>query len=90
MRLKDHKRLVIGAQRLIRKAAELGIIDLTNGIYPADFSGTNPEVLQVRDQHYLKLLGQVAVLAVKAGNYDFAQEVSTFAASVRKGGVKRI
>lgn len=90
MRLKDHKRLVIGAQKLIRKAAELGIADLTAGIYPADFSDTNPEVLQVRDAHYLNLLGQVAVLAIKAGDYDFAEEVTAFAASVRKGGVKRV
>ena len=90
MRLKDHKRLVIGAQKLIRKAAELGIADLTAGIYPADFSDTNPEVLKVRDDHYLKLLGQIGVLAVKAGHYQLAEEVTTFVASVRKGGVKRV
>ena len=90
MRLKDHKRLVISAQKLIRKAASLGICDLTAAIYPADFTDPNPEILQVRNQHYLKYLGQLGVLAVKAGNLEFAQEVTTLAASVRKGGVKRV
>ena len=90
MRLRDHKRLVIGAQKLIRKAASLGIADLTKGIYPADFSDTNPEILKVRDQHYIKLLGQLAVLAHKADAIEFAEEVTILIASLNKGGVKRV
>lgn len=90
MRLKDHKRLVIGAQKLIRKAAELNICDLTAGIYQADFTDTNPEVLLVRNQHYLKLLGQIGMSAVKAGNADFVLEVTAFTSSINKGGVKRV
>lgn len=90
MRQKDHKRLVIGAQKLIRKAAELGVIDLTGGIYEADFSTHDPDILNVRNQHYLTLLAQVGIQAVKAGNLNFADEVTSFAKGVRKGAIKGV
>ena len=87
MRLKDHKRFVIAAQQLIRKGERLGVCDLTAGIYPADFKDTNPEVLLVRDQHYLKLLAKLGLLAVKAGQSELAQEITDLVQSMNKGGV---
>jgi hypothetical protein len=89
LRLKDHKRFVIGAQKLIKRAAAERIVDLTSGIVSHDFSVTEPEVLRARDVHYLRLLSKVGIFAVKAGNADFALEVATFVRSFRQGGVKR-
>lgn len=90
MRLKDYKRFVIGAQHLTRKAAALGVCNKTSKIYVANFSITDPEVLDAGLNHYTKLLLEVGQLAVKAGHRDFAKEVTAFIASAKQGGVKRI
>lgn len=90
MRLKDHKRLVIGAQKLIRKAAALDICDFTGSIYASNFTVTDPEVQRDTYNRYLKLLLQIGVLAEKAGNTDFVIEIGSFVTSIHKGGVKRL
>lgn len=90
MRLKDYKRFVIGAQHLTRKAAALGVCNKTSKLYKANFSITDPEVLDAGLNHYTALLLEVGRLAVKAGHRDFAKEVTAFIASAKQGGVKRV
>lgn len=90
MRLKDHKRFIIGAQRLVKEAALLGVVDLTAGIYSVDFSVTDPEVQMTRNEHYHKLLGEIGLRAFKSKEFELATKVKDFVASLNKGGVKRL
>lgn len=90
MRLKDHKRFIIGAQHLVKEAASMGVVDLTAGIYSVDFSVSDPDVRYAREEHYRKLLGEIGIRAVKSKELDFATKVKDFVASLNKGGVKRL
>jgi len=90
MRPNDHKRLIKSAHKLLRKAEAVGIRGASEYIYVKDYDVLDPEVWKMREKHYLDALGVVGFLAQKAKLFELSLEITTFAASVRKGGVKRI
>lgn len=90
MRLKDHKRFIIGAQKLVKEAASLGVVDLTKGLTQVDFSVTDPNVLLTRNEHYATLLGDIGFRAHISKEFEFAIKVKDFLATRNKGGVKRL